>query len=59
VVEEAALRPLKKREIDRRIERIWSGILAGGAIVPVEDYEPVWISTADFVRRMKPFLVDN
>lgn len=60
--EPAILRTLSKAEIDRRIERMWSEILAGPALVsdPGEDEtRPVWISTSELVRRMQPFLGKN
>ena len=48
------LRPLRKDEIDRRI-----GTLVEGLALSVEsvDGRPHWISAAELVKRMRPFIV--
>ncbi len=48
------LRPLRKDEIDRRI-----GTLVEGLALSVEsvDRRPHWISAAELVKRMRPFIV--
>lgn len=57
------LRELRHAEIERRIESALALVIRPEGLV--EDREerddlcPRWISTAEFVRRMKPFLVYN
>jgi hypothetical protein len=59
------LRPLSKQEIDRRIEGVLSEVAAPNkrASDPEhreeDELRPIWISTAEFVRRMRAFLVSN
>jgi hypothetical protein len=62
--EKEVLRPLSKEDIDRRIERIATELLApaaesGAGERAAEDRLPRWISPAELVRRMRPFLVQN
>jgi hypothetical protein len=55
-----AVRPLTKEEIDRRIERIHAEVLAApGLFEERGGDETLWVSTAELVRRMQPFLSDN
>ena len=56
------LRPLTRDEIDRRID----GVIKTVAIVSegeeteaATDLRPRWISAAELVRRMRPFVVLN
>jgi hypothetical protein len=59
------LRPLSKQEIDRRIEGVLSEVAAphkrdADPEHPEEnELRPVWVSTAEFIRRMRAFLVSN
>jgi hypothetical protein len=57
-VAETAVRPLSKGEIDRRIETLVSDIV-GVTEDGERDLRPRWISAAELVRRMRPFLVWN
>jgi hypothetical protein len=55
-----AVRPLAKEEIDRRIEEIRTAVLAApGLFEERGGDDTLWISTAELVRRMQPFLSDN
>jgi len=61
-IESPVLRRLSRDEIDRRIARIWVQVVSAPGLLPEgagEDGRPVWISTAELVRRMQPFLSDN
>lgn len=55
------IRELKQREIDRRIEMVVTQVLlAGGdALADPCDLRPRWISAAELVRRMQPYLSLN
>ena len=50
-------RPLSKHEIDRRIQGAVSSVFEGEDIDG--DLAPRWISAADLVRRVRPFLSKN
>lgn len=60
---EEAVQPLTHEEIDRRIGDVAAHIVAA----PVRDSQgtaegqlrPHWISSAELVRRLKPFMVMN
>jgi hypothetical protein len=57
----ATFRPLTQEEIDRRIDTLAQGVatsLVGGPPEPGR-WEPRWISAAELVRRMRPFIVLN
>jgi len=59
-VAEAPVRPLRQREIDRRIEMLVSDIAAPADGEDGEqDLRPKWISAGELVRRMQPFVVHN
>jgi hypothetical protein len=59
-VAENVVRPLRKVEIDRRIETLVSDIAAPiAARDGREELRPRWISAEELVRRMRPFLVYN
>jgi hypothetical protein len=61
VAEREALRPLRKHEIDRRIESLVMEVAAtapGQAKGP-ETLHPRWIAPAELVRRMRRFVVYN
>jgi hypothetical protein len=57
------LRQLTHAEIERRIELVLARVTRPAGLVDDReesgDLAPRWISTAEFVRRMKPFLVYN
>lgn len=53
------LRPLSKTEIDQRIDTLVEGLTLGGAEAMATDARPRWISAADLVERMRPFIVLN
>ena len=61
----SALRPLSKKEIDRGIERVVTEVAdvdrtkADACLLEQEILRPKWISAAELVRRMRPFLVLN
>jgi hypothetical protein len=62
VIERPVLRRLTREEIDRRIARMWTEVVSAPGLLPEgagQDSRPVWISTAELVRRMQPFLSDN
>jgi hypothetical protein len=58
-----SLRSLSKDEIDRRIEKVLAQVASADGLIDLDpDGDPLrprWISTAEFVRRMRPFLVYN
>lgn len=56
-----SLRTLSKDEIEVRIERVLAEVaLADGLFdADADAMRPRWISTAEFVRRIQPFLVYN
>ena len=55
------LKALTKRELDERIGRVVAELFADESAVVEEtdDWAPVPIDTADFVRRMRPYVVYN
>ena len=58
-----SLRSLSKDEIDQRIEQVLAQVASAEGLIDADpDGDPLrprWISTAEFVRRMRPFLVFN
>lgn len=62
-MERNGLKTLSKEAIDRRIEKVTVQVTstAGLAQIGPEDdaMHPRWISAAELVRRMRPFLVYN
>ena len=63
--EELLLRALTREELDERIHRL-AGWIAEGTEGPAssgngseERLDPRWISAAELVRRVRPFLVYN
>lgn len=63
---EASVQPLTQHEIDRRIGAVAAQVLACpvdqvSALARAEstDLHPYWISPAELVDRMKPFMVLN
>ncbi len=60
-VTEETIRPLTKQEIDRRIELVVSEVAALRNEKREEGdlFGPRWISAAELVRRMRPFIVLN
>ena len=55
-----APRCLSCDEIDERIQRLTSWVASGSEDAPTRhDLEPRWITPAELVRRMRPFLVYN
>ncbi len=64
-LEEKALRPLTRQELDQRIQTV-AGAIASPAsfdhqseISAEQAWEPRWISAAELVRRMQPYVVYN
>ena len=53
------LQRLTKREIDRQITHVIATVAGADAVHANESLEPRWISAADLVRRMQPFMVHN
>jgi len=58
------IRTLTTDEIDRRISRLVAEVgghedSAAAACVEIEAHRPRWISAAELVRRMRPFIVLN
>jgi hypothetical protein len=53
-----ALRPLTQDQIESRIDRIQAEVLRAPGLLEERD-GLLWISTAELVRRMQPFLSDN
>jgi hypothetical protein len=62
-MEQVGLKNLSKEEIDRRIEHVMTRVTttAGLPEAGPEDgpLQPRWITAAELVRRMRPFLVYN
>lgn len=58
---EVELRPLNKEEIERRIDTLAHQLAtdAAGPTAGEEGLQPRWISAAELVRRMRPFIVLN
>ena len=59
---EPTLRPLTREEIDRRIEtasRALADSPAARHTEPGEGMQPRWITAAELVRRLRPFIVLN
>jgi len=60
-----ALRPLSKKEIDRGIERVFTEVAdvdnrnTAADLIEADVLRPKWISAAELLRRMRPFLVLN
>jgi len=62
---EQTLRVLTREELDERIHRV-AGWIAEGTADPAQsrngsddELDPRWISAAELVRRVRPFLVYN
>ncbi len=53
------LQRLTKREIDRQITHVIATVAGDDAAQANDSLEPRWISAADLVRRMQPFMVHN
>ncbi len=55
------LKSLTKRDLDDRIGQVVAELFAeeNASIDAAEDWAPVPIDTADFVRRMRPYVVYN
>lgn len=59
-IADLAPRCLSCDELDERIQRLTSWIASGSDDGrPGQDLEPHWITPAELVRRMRPFLVYN
>ena len=56
-VTETGVRPLTKKDLDERIVQV--AVELFGDETEGHDWAPVPISTAEFVRRMRPFVVYN
>jgi hypothetical protein len=57
---DAARRLLTREEIDARLERIQAAVAAASSAQPrAAAGEPVWVSPAELVRRLRPYLVLN
>lgn len=56
-------RSLSKREIDRRIEQVMASVMSCEDLDDAGNGEghlrPRWISAAELVRRMRPFMIYN
>ena len=60
LIAEPAPRSLSCEEIDERIQRLTSWVASGSDDGQSgQDLEPRWITPAELVRRMRPFLVYN
>lgn len=59
LMERPALKHLSKEEIDRRIEKVITQVIAGAEEDADDPTRPRWITAAELVRRMRPFLVYN
>ena len=60
--EPTMLRPLTRDEIDRRIDGVIQTVATapdGEGTEAATDLRPRWISAAELVRRMRPFVVLN
>ena len=55
--EETALRPLTLQEIDQRIQCVVEDVAASGRAATEDG--PRWISAAELVRRVRPFVCRN
>jgi hypothetical protein len=55
------IRPLSQGEIDRRIDSLVDEVTGSeiGVAGAASEGQPRWISSAELVRRMRPFLVLN
>ena len=55
------LKSLTKRDLDERIGRVIAELFADESVLidATEDWAPVPIDPADFVRRMRPYVVYN
>lgn len=59
-----SLRPLMRRDIDRRIERLTGEVASSlltesGALHEFTTPRPQWVTAKDFTDRLRPFLVYN
>ena len=62
VMRPAAIRPLSRDEIDRRIDSLCTEMAASAGDEEPEEFagcHPRWICASELVRRMRPFLVLN
>ena len=56
----AEIRPLSMDEIDQRIDSLITEVMVPpGELEEAGPHEPRWISAAELVQRMRPFLVLN
>ena len=59
--ETLSLKSLTKRDLDERIGQVVSELFAieNASVDETQDWAPVPIDPADFVRRMRPYMVYN
>ena len=60
VMSPAAIRPLSKDEIDRRIDSLSTEMTASAGDAEPQEFgagPPRWICASELVQRMRPFLV--